>query len=462
MSRSKLLRSFISSTLVFSAVYLSACSNPTAPPTGPAQVQAQGLLAPDGWGALSQITATYEDFQDLKGNRDGIWENEDGPAGRVQGIGTTLPFKPWLDKEKSFLKGIYARQYVSELQGFVTAQERSWGQPVTRLNPADLPEFELFRTQKAIALARLGRRPNEVIEGFLNARGSVQGQPIAPRQLFWQRFKPTAQPSGKVVLVSPGFQESGRNFYEQIALLNRQGHDVITMDHQWSGHSRGGQAGGLDRGFGVARDVAAMAAFLSWSVVREYANGELVLFGNSMGAGPGVLAALTLNDNGLIQLEGEAMPKGLKGLLQAPFLSATPNLINKAIGLFSEVPLASTLKLFSTGLPILTYDPVAAQKGGQVVLLEDVRAQLQAMSAANADMDMVKGLIDRGQGPKGSLAIVHGDRDPLADSAQSRWLAEKLPKASLALIPSRNHVLEQSPSEQGHAPESLRQLLSRP
>ncbi|PKL74741.1 MAG: hypothetical protein CVV27_18935, partial [Candidatus Melainabacteria bacterium HGW-Melainabacteria-1] len=197
------------------------------------------------------------------------------------------------------------------------------------------------------------------------------------------------------------------------------------------------------------------------SVLKEIPAGELILFGNSMGAGPGVLGALTLNDQGLIQLEGAQMPKGLHAVLQAPFLSATPNLLNRALALFSEVPIASTLKLFSTGLPILTTDQVAAQKAGQVVLLEDVRAQLQAMSAANADMDQITMMIERGQGPTGSLSIVHGDRDPLADPSRSRWLAERS-GAVLQLISSRNHVLEQSPSEQGFAVNALLQLVSRP
>ena len=47
-------------------------------------------------------------------------------------------------------------------------------------------------------------------------------------------------------MLSPGFQETGRNFYEQIQLLNQQGHDVLVMDHQWAGYTSG-EKGTLDK-----------------------------------------------------------------------------------------------------------------------------------------------------------------------------------------------------------------------
>src|SRR5690606_25111283 len=151
------------------------------------------------------------------------------------------------------------------------------------------------------------------------------------RDIFIQHWKPVGEPSGKVVVLSPGFQETGRNFYEQIDLLNRQGHAVVVMDHQWAGYSEG-KAGGIDRGYGVARDVAAVAAYAAGLAKREYgADAEVVLMGNSMGAGPGVLGALTLNDAGKVKLDGPQMPKGLSAILQAPFLEATPSALNELL-----------------------------------------------------------------------------------------------------------------------------------
>src|SRR5690606_32433287 len=185
------------------------------------------------------------------------------------------------------------------------------------------------------------------LEGYVRAAGSVDGQAIEPRDVFWQRWAPTAPASGKVVVISPGFQETGRNFLEQVQLLNAQGHEVVVMDHQWAGYSRG-ERGAIDRGYGVARDVAAVAAFAQTLVDAREGGGEVVLFGNSMGAGPGVLGALALNDSGRRELEGPQMPKGLNAVLQAPFLSLKRSVVNRGLEALSGVPVLNEVALPSS------------------------------------------------------------------------------------------------------------------
>jgi alpha-beta hydrolase superfamily lysophospholipase len=460
-------------TLFASLSLLSCQSNSllnataTNPAQVSAQVSAQGLIfdnPPAGWGSLSQVAATYDELLDLQGNRDGIWENESDPAGTVKGIGTTLPLKPWLDKASEYLKGIHLKTHLTALESFMAQNKQRWQQPATRVASSQLKNPALFEAQKTLLLSRLGRTPAEITEGFVRAEGRVMGQTIAPRNVFWQRFRPIGRANGKVVVLSPGFQETGRNFIEQVQALNKQGFDVVVMDHQWAGQTQGGQPGGLDRGFGVARDVAAVAAYAQAEIVKkDYAQSpqaELILFGNSMGAGPGVLAAMTLNDQNQLQLSGPAMPQGLRALVQAPFLDASPGILNRVLAILSKLPLANTLKLFSSGMPVLTYDKVAAQKGTQVILQEDIRAQLQTMSAANTDLQTLRQMIDKGQGPKGQIRIVHGNRDPLADPAQSQWLKNRLGnQVQLRLIDSPNHVLEQNPREQQYAIEEMLQFL---
>ncbi len=421
-----------------------------------------GTSAKD-WGSHSQIGATYEDLLDVKGNKDGIWENEKDSFGTVKGIGTTLPLKPLFEKSDQALKAEFSfTNVIKELDNFRSQQEAAWGQPVTNLNLQQLKAGQLFAVQKAISLTRLGKTPGDVTEGFVSARGNVNGITIKPRDIFWQRFKPQNSANGKIVVVSPGFQETGRNFYEQISKLNNQGYDVIAMDHQWAGQTRGGEPGGLDRGFGVARDVAAVAAFAAEVLKKEYgriSGSEVILFGNSMGAGPGVLAAIVLNDNNKINLSGNQMPVGLKAVLQAPFLATSSSILNSAITLFSKVPFARSLQTYSSGLPILTHDKVAAQKGTQVLLMEDIRAQLATMSGANQDINFVLDMIKSGQIPKGNITIVHGNKDPLAEPAKSTWLAKQLGnQVSLNMLNSNNHVLEQSPSEQTFAVTALNRL----
>ncbi len=420
----------------------------TQPPQGKAGEQIQLFKAPStkpNWGSTSQIEGTVQELKDLQGNRDGLWNNEDQKSGTTGGF---THQNPMLSKIRQGLHGLGDRKENTQaLSQFVQVREAEWGQPISQLKPEQLKDGDLFLAQKAIAITRLERSPAEVTEGFVKASGSVNGQPIADRQVFYQRFAPIGEPSGKLVLISPGFQETGRNFYEQIQLLNQDGHDVMVMDQQWAGQSEG-QAGGLDRGYGVARDVASMAAAAEQIRQQDHPDGELILFGNSMGAGPGVLGAMTLNDQNLIQLEGPAMPKGLKAVLQAPFLEATDNWVNQGVGLGSRIPLLNKVPLPSAGLPVLTHDPVAAQKGAQGAVLEDTRARLQAMSAAIEDLATIQKLIADGKGPSGQIEILHAKNDPLAASEASQRLQQQLPQSHLQILDSNNHVLEQSPTEQ--------------
>lgn len=413
---------------------------------------------PVQWGNRSQIEATVQDMADAKGNRDGIWNNEGTST-----HGNVFERQPLVAKMTQFVgAGLSTKDEIAELRSFRSEQEAKWGQPTTQLDLQSLKHGELFAAQKAIALTRLDRTPGDVTEGFIQAAGRVDGQDIAPRDVFWQRFRPVGEPSGKVIVLSPGFQETGRNFYEQIDKMNRLGHDVVVMDHQWAGQTDG-TPGGLDRGFGVARDVAAVTAFAQQIVSKEYQDkpqSEVVLFGNSMGAGPGVFGAILLNDNGRIELNGPAMPKGVKAVLQSPFLQATDNLTNHALGWASHIPVLNRIMAPSAGVPVLTSDPVGAQKGAQSAVLEDVRAQLRSMSSAEADLQRMHDLLDQGLRPQGKIFVVHGSGDPLADVKGSQRLKDTLgDQVQLQIIQSNNHVLEQTPGEQNHAIAGLQQLL---
>ncbi|MFN4150521.1 MAG: alpha/beta hydrolase [Candidatus Sericytochromatia bacterium] len=406
------------------------------------------------WGKHSQIAATYEELNDIKGNSDGIWDNEKDKAGTVNNIGVSLPLKPLFEKGEKLLQAeLSPTNIVKKLNEFKISKESEWGRPVTNLNLNDIKQGQLFSIQKAIYLTRFKRTPNQVTEGFLSASGTINDVSIPTREIFWQRFKPVSKANGKIAVISPGFLESGRNFYEQADKLNKYGYDVIIMDHQWAGYTKGGKPGLADRGFGVTRDVASVTAFAQSILEKEYSSysqKEVLIIGNSMGAGPGALAAITLNDNNKIKLDGYKMPQGVNVILQAPFLGSTENIINSALSVFAKVPFAKNIQLYNIGVPILTHNKVAAQKAMQISLLEDTRAQANTMISSNKDIDVVLNLIKSGVYPKGKVSIVHADRDPLADSKKSILLSEYMPKDrfSLQVISSNNHVFEQSPEEQ--------------
>ncbi|MFN8672400.1 MAG: alpha/beta hydrolase [Candidatus Sericytochromatia bacterium] len=409
------------------------------------------------WGSHSQIAATYEELNDIKGNKDGIWDNEKSPAGTVTTIGASVPLKPLFEKGAKLLQGeLSPVNLVKALGNFRLEQEKKWGKSVTNLDLKNIKHGQLFAVQKSLYLTRLNRTPDQITDGFVSASGTVNGQRIDNREVFYQRFKPISSPNGKIAVISPGFLESGRNFYEQATILNKKGYDVLIMDHQWAGYTKGGKPGLADRGYGVARDTAAMTAFANDLLQKEYSNyskKEVLIIGNSMGAGPGALGAITLNDNNKIKLDGSEMPKGVNIILQAPFLGSTESVINKGLSFFAQVPFAKNIALYNIGIPILTHNKVAAQKGMQISLLEDTRAQAATMLSSNKDIESILDMIKNGEKPKGKISIVHADRDPLANSEKSIYLSTLLPKEQLTLkvISSDNHVFEQNPEEQNLA-----------
>src|SRR5579872_706131 len=166
-------------------------------------VSADGVTPGGSWGGRSQIEATIKELDAVQGkapSSDGIWG--------------FLSRNPLASKiEDFFAPGLSTRGDKKKLASFVAEKEKEWGAPVSDLPAGSIKNQDLFLAQKAIALARFGRSPADVTEGFVDAKGSVFGQTIAPRKIFWQRWKPIGTPSGRLVVISPGFQETGRNFY---------------------------------------------------------------------------------------------------------------------------------------------------------------------------------------------------------------------------------------------------------
>ncbi len=396
----------------------------------------------------AQIAALTRQMEDAVGrNKDGVPNDETLPPDLA---GPTR----WVDRNPiaTLVRDTFSsRGDGAALASFVEAKRAQWGQ-ISNLPPDRLASMSpLFEPEKAIALTRFGRTPAEVTDGFVRAKGSVDGQAIADRDIFWQRWRPTAPPSGKVVVVAPGYQQTGRNFLEQVQLLNRAGHDVLVMDQQWAGHSDG-KPGAIDRGFGITRDVAAVAAAAAEVAEGDYgASGEVVLLGTSMGGGAGALGAVAMNDAGLIQLSGKQMPKGVSAVLQAPFLEASDNALNRLFQGLSAIPGVRNLALPPTGKPMFTEDPVALAKLATHQTAEHIVGRAQALTASDSDLGRLQEVI-ASRPPLGRVYIIHSEADPLASSTASAAMVEKLaPKAKLRLLPGANHLHEESAAQQGEA-----------
>ena len=358
-----------------------------------------------------------------------------------------------------FAVGLSKNDEETRLGDFLAAVQKELGPVTTAEKPAWIsqPNWNAHVVDKAISLVRLGRVPGDVVDGFVKASGKIDGHAIATRDVFTQTWAPIGKPSGQTIVVSPGFLETGRNYSEQIQLLNKQGHEVVVMDHQWSGLSgsaqHGGAKGHIDRGFGIARDVAAVVAHVA-------GEGKHVrLAGTSMGAGAGVLGAVLMNDADKVQLQGPAMPKGIHVVLQGPFFARTPNLVNETLALAGKIPGVNQLPLPATGMPVLSGDQATLRLIAQHASTEHLTGAAQAFHASDEDLLTMKRMLDSGARTLGRIEVVHSTKDTLAKyEATLEWMKVLGDKAHLQTIDSTNHVYEENPQQMGLVLEALARL----
>ena len=341
-----------------------------------------------------------------------------------------------------------------QLLAFKADCEAIWGHPVTSLMLSRLRHGDVFAIHKAVALARLGRTPDEVTEGFCTASGSVGGVRLEPREIFWQRFKPIGTPNHRVVIVSPRFGETGRSYYDLIQVMNLAGFEAFVMDHQWAGQSDG-KPGQIDRGYGVARDVAAMVAYAHSLLEREEEESgvqkELILVGKALGASAGVLSALVMNDAGELKLDGRAMPQGLSGVLLSPWLAATPGMVNRVRKLASRLPVLNRVAIGYDYQTTLRMDTPRA-----------LQTTLGAVESAKPDLDKVCDRVTRGRGPNGRLYIIHGARDRLVDPDKSVWLASSLgARGTLRLVDARYSDVQRASFMRDYVMDGLNAIVTQ-
>lgn len=369
--------------------------------------------------------------------------------------------QPLIQKLAAFLRpGLSVKDDVKKLEGFLSETEAHFGGPISTLEHAALKDGRRMRAEKALALLQFNRRPEEVTEAFIRTSAKVKGaEDIADRDLFVQRWRPIGKPSGKVFVMAPGFLQTGRNFYEQVQLLNKEGHDVVILDQQWGGYTadatRGVVKGGIDRGFGIARDVAELAAYGNEIVEREYGKSpgkQLVLVGTSMGGGPGVLGALKLYDAGRIELgAGRAIPKSRGWILQGAFLGRNKTLINNTLNFLGAIPGVRRLPLPAMGLPLLTDDPYANAKLAAHGASEDLRGRPQAFRATLKDIGEIVHMIDETGAPEGRGYVIHAENDHLASTGLMLDAVKKMGDGvKLDLVRGQDHVMEETLGEQLH------------
>ena len=338
---------------------------------------------------------------------------------------------------------------VTRLLAFRAQCESEWGEITTGLDLGRVEHGELFAVKKALSLRLLNREPHHVTEGFLTASGNVDGRRIEPREIFWQRFRPLVQPSGKMVVISPEFGATGRDYYGVASQLNALGYDVLLMDHQWAGHSEGTR-GYLDSGFGVARDVAAVTAYAHRIMQREFTdmpNGGITLIGKNLGASAGVLAATLLNDRDLLRLDGRQMPKGINSILVSPWLGSGESLRNKIRKIASQLPVVNQL---------------AAPEDAQGTVLgspKSLRSRFRAMAKASPDIQRVCSLVEEGSIADGKIYVIHSSVHPLIDPEKSAWLVSRYEDCGKLRMVDTRHIQSQNTKEiVGYVIDGLKSL----
>jgi len=310
--------------------------------------------------------------------------------------------------------------------------------PVTSLDLQRLKCGELFAMHKAIAMSRYERTPDEVTEGFCTASGVVDGRRIEPRELFWQRFKPLGSPNGRVIVVSPRYGLTGRDYYDLVNVMNGEGYDVFTMDHQWAGLSEGVE-GTLDSGYSIARDVASMVAYVSTIQDREYGpqpgGANTILVGQGLGASAGVLGANFLNSAGQLKLDGRNMPTNLSSVVLTPYFKSTKSIRNQARRLMGRLPVLSRMTLTYHEEVSIRMDTPRAAKG-----------LLAAIEKVRPDLNRIRALLEE-TAPiyEGQTYLIHGARDPFIDPDSSIQLASRLgERGTLRMVDTRYPETESS------------------
>ena len=380
-----------------------------------------------------------------------------------------------LDKAKTF----------RNIALLVDKQEKAWGETVSVPNDRAIPSRLLFKAEKTASLVRMKLKPSMVSEGWIEVGESlVAGEVIPARRVFYRRYRAQGEPSGRVVVASPGYQETGRNFDTQVPILVRQGDEVLTIDHQWAGYTArpkgvgAANPGGFDGAFSVARD-AAVGLTLGGALAEKLygAKGQVVPLGVSMGYGPGVLGATALASAGKLHLDLRGRAEGIdlrgkqltlsnmKSLIgEGGFMGITPGALNNVlVFLGRHLPRALGEKqLVAAGVPLISKDPVAGALFAGHVVRENSPSRGVAMVRADEQLAYISRLIAEGHPQKVQLHSVHSIRDSLADYSKIQKIftdrqALGVQGDTLKTLPnSTNHTLALDSLYRTEGPELVR------
>jgi hypothetical protein len=326
----------------------------------------------------------------------------------------------------------------------------------------DRTERLLYRAERAAALRGLGRRAGDLRARFLEAAPidvvNLDGETVhvEGRSIHIETWAAIGEPRG-IVRIAPGYQELGASFYALADALNREGLEVVLMDQQWAGSSRGDVAPGrVDSKEGIARDAAVVDGFIE----ADPRGLPSVAVGNSMGAGPGTLYEQVLVRHGRLagaigsvdSVDGRpitAPTRTPKLVALAPYVARTGGPFNAVIARLGRRPVAGDLAPPMLSRPRFSRDPGAEDE------LADLAARAGIAGRANAMGNGALSPTDRAAlGPLGDdVVVVMGPRDSVASADAVRRAMPTARFVPLEGVDPRDHINQ-------HTAAALPQLVA--
>jgi choline dehydrogenase len=386
-----------------------------------------GKAAPPLWGAdrkpttAQSIALTRGMYDTYFGNRDGI--PNDGGAGKawwLQNIASKIPLVDDLPGVKDW-NSPRMHAFQNALSSAVT------------LTPAGEsiipPSYRDFYKMMKAEQAQLTQFPvDKISEGTVVANHIMVTDPLTgakhdtSHKIFYQRWDPPAGVAKKdVVVISPAYQATGRQWTEVAAQLALKGNTVLVMDNEYAGLTRGSP--GHFTGDSVASGIALMLSQAEQVRRGDKLPGRVRVLGESLSAGAawsGVLMAY----NGNIDLKGRPLPKDdVYVAMVNPYLGKTSDPLLEDLASFSKMlhlpqPTLPTEASFTD----VYRDGDARKRFDQLAQLENVQVSSAGLVDATGHLQDALAAVEQGKlkvPGNVKLGILRTTEDASIDRAQT-------------------------------------------
>jgi choline dehydrogenase len=296
------------------------------------------------------------------------------------------------------------------------------------------PSYRTFYKMMKVNQAQLANFPlAKISEGVVKADGVSVTDPLSGAkkevspQLFYQRWDPPDGVARKdVVVISPAYQATGRQWTEVAADLARKGNTVLVMDNEYAGLSKG--TPGKFSGESVSAGIALMLSKAEQVRQDEKLPGKVRVLGESLGAGAaysGVLNAYAGN----IDLQGRPLPKDnvYVGMVNPYLGKVSDPLLQDLAGAEKKLRLPVPALPTEANFTGVYRDADAKKRFDQLAQLEDVKVHPEGIVDATKSLQDTLQAVEQGKlkiPPNVSLGILRTDEDASVDRHQTDRLED--------------------------------------